>query len=1260
MDVNGSVVQLIIPTDLSPTLQDALEKWADDHSVSSGNMPLADICAPRGSDFFPFECRPSSVGAENRATLPAWIAFPSTPHTWMDPKLGRRQEPSYTFLGGAPPQKQDSDKAKSKGQAQSEGKGKGKAPNMLESISADPQTIKVVFASDTQTPHIQLITARRPGTEEGPRQLISKRLYFTNIRCVEDPDHAKTSFGDLELRSTFVPSDLAQCRHNPGTLTAQGVSTLRQLATDGYLIQIRIGLKGMEDDWEGLTDRELADYKSRSQADSVRDKTMTRDSLIQGLCNTRFPKNLLIFVRISKNELPIWEKMVNYMGRLFGTANRWGNFWFYRMTTHEAGFEGGAIDNTKALPKCDFNPPVWMVTKWQATKSTVSNSVTYSNLRPLEWTKHRTPLSYPFPSELSFLTMLSIKQETDCNMRNLNTLVRPKNRWFRGVFYAAPGSSNKVIVEVFMAPDESQEAKGDRLIVNMPPKGTRVRIEADVKNPLHPSKTGAIKFNCITGFDPLGHDASFLCTGTGPVSKLRLIGNQGKEFPVFLAFIFDNTTSERQMRGICDLAQIDSNNKPTGVDGKALILGCNKPANESGWLAHQVDDKMRETFQNHVTRAWPKPNKDQREAIMNTLNGETGATIIKGPPGTGKTEVIVCIGNGHGKIGRKVLYVAPTNDAILNVYEKFDKINEIVLSGKWAWEQYVHFTGATVSIEAAERLKASQEEFNNDAAAVELQLIEADGLKDPRFHWTFGWKLKAMIDRWAKDSSTTTPELHSHAKDYMDDQNSLPTLYDREDREKCKSRMQKLESILGRAYLKKHVKFLFTTSSMAAHPTVIEGFQFPLIIIDDAACEYLSGIAILFSRFKHCLKHAVFVCDPKQGEASYASGKCNVGLDRLSLDILNATVEDRYSRYDIFMLKECYRMSQPLLNWSSQHFYGGLLKAHPTVANYDRPGKNTEALFWSSLRRIGQGGPWDQASICVTGFEVAHRKEPGTTTKVNDAEADVIAYIIKKMLAFEPPESDPINPSKQYRPLTPEDFGVVTPYAGQVTRIKNQLRVKEPDVLTLSDEDVAKILVASVKNIQGKERNIMFFSTVVNPGKPRLRQNDWLPIGFVAELKNLNIALTRQRNSRHIVGNLQTFHQAKLDRHPIIHKFSPFFDLVQHLRHSDNITTLGELLYYRENRKPIEDRSRAIQWFKTAGYDQPDIKAPAPTTGTSSSKAVMNTRTTVTHRNPFAAETQGPKSPGNRNEAGQLQVQHVGKPGNQTTPKGGKGQGNKG
>ena len=110
------------------------------------------------------------------------------------------------------------------------------------------------------------------------------------------------------------------------------------------------------------------------------------------------------------------------------------------------------------------------------------------------------------------------------------------------------------------------------------------------------------------------------------------------------------------------------------------------------------------------------------------------------------------------------------------------------------------------------------------------------------------------------------------------------------------------------------------------------------------------------------------------------------------------------------------------------------------------------------------------------------------------------------------------------------DFGIISPYRAQV-RYLRQLLYKEPFFRPFR----SLLTVHTVDGFQGQERDVVFVSLV--------RANEEGQIGFLRDLRRMNVAITRARMKLVILGDAVT-----LTRHPF---YKALYDYIGKLNHSN-------------------------------------------------------------------------------------------------------------
>ncbi|HKI38387.1 MAG TPA: AAA domain-containing protein [Gemmataceae bacterium] len=173
-----------------------------------------------------------------------------------------------------------------------------------------------------------------------------------------------------------------------------------------------------------------------------------------------------------------------------------------------------------------------------------------------------------------------------------------------------------------------------------------------------------------------------------------------------------------------------------------------------------------------------------------------------------------------------------------------------------------------------------------------------------------------------------------------------------------------------------------------------------------------------------------------------------------------------------------YRMNRAIMDFSSREFYGEALVADASVAGHrlvDLPGVRPDALTEQAVQFIDTAG---------AGYE--EQREPDGESRLNPQEADVVCRKVRALLEAG---------------VAPGDVAVIAPYAAQVRLLRERLAVPGLEI-------------DSVDGFQGREKEAVVISLV--------RSNAEGEIGFLADVRRMNVALTRARRQLLVVGDSAT------------------------------------------------------------------------------------------------------------------------------------------
>ena len=185
----------------------------------------------------------------------------------------------------------------------------------------------------------------------------------------------------------------------------------------------------------------------------------------------------------------------------------------------------------------------------------------------------------------------------------------------------------------------------------------------------------------------------------------------------------------------------------------------------------------------------------------------------------------------------------------------------------------------------------------------------------------------------------------------------------------------------------------------------------------------------------------------------------------------------------VTLLTTQYRMNSRIMQFSSDWFYGGSLKAADEVKvrgilDFDTP------MEWVDTSQLGfdeqvQGAGCSKVNVKEAEFFVARLEE--YVSRIG------IERILDERI----------------------DFGLISPYKAQVRYMRRL--VKHSAVLRPLRE---VLTVDTIDGFQGQERDVIFISLV--------RSNDDGAIGFLSDLRRMNVAITRARMKVVVIGNAAT------------------------------------------------------------------------------------------------------------------------------------------
>lgn len=291
--------------------------------------------------------------------------------------------------------------------------------------------------------------------------------------------------------------------------------------------------------------------------------------------------------------------------------------------------------------------------------------------------------------------------------------------------------------------------------------------------------------------------------------------------------------------------------------------------------------------------------------------------------------------------------------------------------------------------------------------------------------------------------------------------------------DRLKSRATELELRI-RSSLFGEARVIASTLTGAAN-RVLEGEKYSTLFIDEAA---------------QALEAACWIAIRKAGRVILAGDHCQLPPTVKSIMALKGglgkTLMERIAENKpetVTLLKMQYRMNEQIMKFSSEWFYNGMVESAPTVSHrgildYDTP------MMWIDTAECD-------------GKEEFVGENFG---RINRAEAELTLQTLQQYLE---------KIGKQRILEESIDVGIISPYRAQVQLLRKELRKREffrpyRHLLTVN----------TVDGFQGQERDIILISLV--------RSNDGGDIGFLRDLRRMNVAITRARMKLIILGSSET------------------------------------------------------------------------------------------------------------------------------------------
>ncbi|OTA93398.1 hypothetical protein M434DRAFT_73253 [Hypoxylon sp. CO27-5] len=500
-------------------------------------------------------------------------------------------------------------------------------------------------------------------------------------------------------------------------------------------------------------------------------------------------------------------------------------------------------------------------------------------------------------------------------------------------------------------------------------------------------------------------------------------------------------------------------------------------------------------------------NPGQAKAILNAKENDA-FTLVQGPPGTGKTKTIVAMvgalltgsfstttgvafkppgkstSTANRPMSKKLLVCAPSNaavdelvlrlkDGVKSMTGSFHKINVLRLGRSDA------INAAVKDVTLDEMVKArieGTEGQNNGPSSRELMHKEAGQIKSELA------ELRPQLE--AARTVGDRAETNKLQRKFDELKRRQAQIGAKIDADKDSGNTAARESEIRRRQIQQEIldsaQVLCATLSGSGHE-MFKNLQveFETVIIDEAAqCVELSALIPL----KYGCSKCILVGDPKQLPPTVLSqSAARYGYDQSLFVRMQRNHPD-----DVHLLDTQYRMHPEISLFPSQEFYERRL------------------VDGGDMRRL-RHQPWHQSALLgpYRFFDVKGIQEKGRKGQslVNLEELKVAMQLYERLMT-DYPQTD-----------FKGKIGIITPYKAQLYELRDQFsrrygdRVKEQIEFNTTDA------------FQGRECEIIIFSCV--------RASPTGGIGFMTDIRRMNVGLTRAKSSLFILGDSRALVQGE-------------------------------------------------------------------------------------------------------------------------------------
>lgn len=463
-----------------------------------------------------------------------------------------------------------------------------------------------------------------------------------------------------------------------------------------------------------------------------------------------------------------------------------------------------------------------------------------------------------------------------------------------------------------------------------------------------------------------------------------------------------------------------------------------------------------------------KLDPSQTRAVRRGLNTDS-FFCIHGPPGTGKTTTLASLTEELVAEDKKVLATAASNTAVDNMVEFLtDKDLKVVRVGHPARiTPFLRKVSLDYRVqdnpkyEKSRELREEAQELQNEQESYQFPSGRyRRGMSDIHIH--------QLAEKGSGSRGVSRKKIREMSR-WLELQEEIDRLYERSKELEDEAIDEVIES-----------SDVVCTTNSTAGSELMEDRAFDVTVIDEATQATEPSCLIPMNKSNR----VVFAGDHKQLPPTVLAKEAREALQVTAFEKLVDRAGDEIRE----MLLTQFRMHEDIMEFSNKRFYRGNLKADTSVAQHTLVdlGVDPDSLD-TSVEPIKRSIDPEEPVVFLDTAEKngKERQRPGSHSRENELEADLVARITSRLL----------------KPLDPKEIGIISPYDDQVSILSSRIEKEHLEVKT-------------VDGFQGREKEVIIISFV--------RSNPENELGFLTDVRRLNVSLTRAKRKLIMVGDSST------------------------------------------------------------------------------------------------------------------------------------------